>query len=110
MIKWVYLLVAISAEIGATSALKASERFTQLTPSVLVVLGYGVAFYFLSLTLDTIPVGISYAIWSGVGIVFVSLIGWRFFGQSLDGPAIAGIALIVAGVAVINLLSKTASH
>ncbi len=110
MIKWLYLLVAISAEIGATSALKASESFTRLTPSVLVVLGYGVAFYFLSLTLDTIPVGISYAIWSGVGIVFISLIGWRFFDQSLDGPAIAGIALIVAGVAVINLLSKTASH
>jgi small multidrug resistance pump len=110
MIKWVYLLTAISAEIGATSALKASERFTHLTPSVLVVLGYGVAFYFLSLTLDTIPVGISYAIWSGVGIVFISLISWRFFDQSLDAPAIVGIALIISGVVVINLLSKTASH
>ncbi len=110
MIKWLYLLVAISAEIGATSALKASEGFTRLTPSVLVVLGYGVAFYFLSLTLDTIPVGISYAIWSGVGIVFIYVIGWRFFDQSLDAPAIFGIALIISGVAVINLLSKTASH
>ena len=110
MVKWVYLLVAISAEIGATSALKASERFTHLTPSVLVVLGYCVAFYFLSLTLDTIPVGICYALWSGVGIVFISLIGWRFFDQSLDAPAIVGIALILSGVAVINLLSKTASH
>jgi small multidrug resistance pump len=81
-----------------------------LTPSAVVVLGYGVAFYFLSLTLDSIPVGVSYALWSGIGIVFISLIGWRFFNQSLDAPAIIGIALIVAGVAIINLLSKSASH
>ncbi len=108
--KWIYLLIAVTAEVGATSALKASEGFTKLTPSAIVVLGYGVAFYFLSLTLDSIPVGISYALWSGVGIVFISLIGWRFFNQSLDAPAIVGIALIIAGVAVINLLSKSASH
>jgi small multidrug resistance pump len=108
--KWVYLLIAVSGEIAATSALKASEGFTKLTPSAVVVLGYGVAFYFLSLTLDSIPVGVSYALWSGIGIVFISLIGWRFFNQSLDAPAIIGIALIVAGVAVINLLSKSASH
>ena len=76
----------------------------------MVVLGYGVTFYFLSLTLDSIPVGVSYALWSGIGIVFISLIGWRFFNQSLDAPAIIGIALIVVGVAVINLLSKSASH
>jgi small multidrug resistance pump len=108
--KWAYLLVAICAEVAATSALKASAGFTRLAPSVAVVIGYCVAFYFLSLTLDTIPVGISYAIWSGVGIVLISMIGWFYFGQNLDMPAIAGIALIIAGVAVINLLSKTASH
>jgi small multidrug resistance pump len=108
--KWVYLLIALSGEIAATSALKASEGFTKLTPPAVVVLGYGVAFYFLSLTLDSIPVGVSYALWSGIGIVFISLIGWRFFNQSLDAPAIIGIALIVVGVAVINLLSKSASQ
>ncbi|WP_294537534.1 multidrug efflux SMR transporter [uncultured Rhodoblastus sp.] len=108
MLKWVYLLVAISAEVGATTALKACERFTRLTPSVLVVLGYGVAFYFLSLTMETIPVGISYALWSGIGIILISLIGWRFFGQGLDAPALIGIAFILSGVVVINLWSKTA--
>ncbi len=108
--KWIFLLIAISGEVVATSALKASEGFTKLTPSAVVVLGYGVAFYFLSLTLDSIPVGIAYALWSGFGIVLISLIGWRFFNQSLDAPAILGIVLIVAGVAVINLLSKSASH
>jgi small multidrug resistance pump len=108
--KWVYLLIAISAEVAATSALKASESFTRLAPSVAVVVGYGAAFYFLSLTLDSIPVGISYALWSGVGIVFISLIGWRFFGQTLDTPALIGIALIIAGVLMINLLSNSASR
>jgi small multidrug resistance pump len=110
MLKWVYLLVAISAEVGATTALKASEKFTRLTPSLLVFLGYGVAFYFLSLTMEAIPVGISYALWSGIGIVLISLIGWRFFDQPLDAPAIVGIGLILSGVAVINLWSKTTSH
>jgi small multidrug resistance pump len=108
--KWAYLLIAICAEVAATSALKSSEGFSRLVPSVAVVIGYGIAFYFLSLTLDSIPVGISYAIWSGIGIVLISLIGWFYFGQNLDAPAIAGIALIIAGVAVINLLSRTASH
>jgi small multidrug resistance pump len=109
-VKWIYLLIAISAEVAATTALKASQGFTKLAPSAIVVLGYGVAFYFLSLTLDSIPLGISYALWSGVGIVFISLIGWRFFDQSLDAPAMIGIALIIAGVAVINLLSKSTPH
>jgi small multidrug resistance pump len=109
-VKWLYLLIAISAEVGATTALKASQGFTKLAPSAIVVLGYGLAFYFLSLTLDSIPIGISYAVWSGVGIVFITLIGWRFFDQSLDAPAIIGIALIIAGVALINFLSKSASH
>lgn len=104
---WVYLMIAILAEVAATSALKASEGFTRLWPSVIVVLGYGAAFYFLSLTLRTIPVGVAYAVWSGIGIVLISLIGWIVYRQSLDVPTIIGIALILAGVVVINLLSES---
>lgn len=104
---WVYLMIAILAEVAATSALKASEGFTRLWPSVIVVLGYGAAFYFLSLTFRTIPVGVAYAVWSGIGIVLISLIGWIVYRQSLDVPTIIGIALILAGVVVINLLSKS---
>ncbi|MFC3703939.1 DMT family transporter [Devosia honganensis] len=105
-----FLLVAIIAEVIATSALKASEGFSRLGPSVLVIVGYGVAFYCLSLTLRTIPVGVAYAIWSGAGIVLVSLIGFALYGQKLDVWALTGIGLIVAGVLVINLLSKSAGH
>jgi small multidrug resistance pump len=107
---WMYLLIAISGGVIATSALKASEGFTKLTPSGLVVVGYAVAFYFLSLTLTSIPVGIAYAVWSGLGVVLISLIGWVFLGQSLDWAAVAGIVLIIAGVLVINLLSDAAPH
>lgn len=107
---YVSLAVAIVAEVIATSALKASDGFSKLLPSVLVVLGYGIAFYFLSLTLRTMPVGVAYAVWSGVGIVLISALGWVFFGQKLDPAALAGMALIVAGVLVINLLSKSAAH
>ncbi len=105
--KWVFLLVAILAEIVATSALKASESFTRLWPSVLTVAGYAVAFYFLSLVLRSIPVGIAYAIWSGVGIVLVTLVAAVLYGQKPDAAAVAGMALIVAGVVVINLFSKS---
>lgn len=105
-----FLLVAIIAEVIATSALKASEGFSRLGPAVLVIVGYGVAFYCLSLTLRTIPVGVAYAIWSGAGIVLVSLIGFALYGQKLDVWALTGIGLIVAGVLVINLLSKSAGH
>jgi multidrug transporter EmrE-like cation transporter len=108
--KWVYLLIAVSGEVIATSALKASDGFTVLAPSAIVVAGYGVAFYFLSLTLNQIPVGISYALWSGIGIVLISIIGWFFLDQRLDVPAMLGIGLIVAGVATINLFSKSAVH
>lgn len=107
---WVYLLLAIAAEVVATSALKASESFTRIGPSVIVVLGYGAAFYLLSLTFRTMPVGVVYAIWSGVGIVLISLVGWVAFRQHLDAAALVGIALILAGVAVINLLSKSLPH
>ena len=107
---WLLLLIAIIGEVIATTALKASEGFSRPLPSVVVVVGYGVAFYFLSMTLKTIPVGIAYALWSGVGIVLISLLGWIVFKQSLDAPAVIGMGLIVAGVLVINVFSKTASH
>ena len=104
---YLYLSIAIIAEVIGTSALKASEGFTRLGPTLITLLGYAAAFYFLSLTLKTIPVGIAYAIWSGVGIVLISLLGYALFRQTLDLPAIVGMALIIAGVAVINLFSRT---
>lgn len=107
---YVYLGVAIVAEVIATSALKASDGFTRLCPSVMTVLGYGVAFYFLALTLRVIPTGIAYAIWSGAGIVLISAIGWVWFRQALDLPAMIGLGLIVAGVLVVNLFSKSVGH
>ncbi len=103
---WLYLSIAILAEVVATSALKAAEGFTRLTPSLLVIFGYGTAFYFLSLTLRTMQVGTAYAIWSGVGTVLVSLIAWILFNQKLDAAAIAGITLIIAGVVIIKFLSQ----
>ena len=108
--KWVYLLLAIVSEVVATSALKSSESFSRLWPSVLTVVGYGVAFYLLSLTLREMPVGIAYAIWSGVGIVLVSLAAVVLFGQKLDLPALIGMGLIVAGVIVIIVCSKSVVH
>jgi small multidrug resistance pump len=110
MKNFLLLFFAILAEVVATSALKASEGFTRLTPSILVVAGYGVAFTCLSLTLKTLPLGVAYAIWSGVGTALVALIGWLYYKQQLDGPAILGITLIIAGAAVLNLFSKTAAH
>ena len=107
---WAYLLIAIVAEVAGTAALKASQQFTVLLPSALVVVGYAVAFYFLSLTLGSISVGVAYALWSGIGIVLISAVGWLWFGQALDTAAMIGIALIVAGVGVINLFSNTATH
>lgn len=107
---YLYLAIAIIGELAATSALKASDGFSKLMPSLVVVAGYGVAFYFLSLTLRTIPVGIAYALWSGVGIAIISVIGWLFFKQSLDLAAGIGIALIVAGVIVLNFFSKSSVH
>ncbi len=110
MQQWIFLSVAIVSEVAATSALKASDGFSRPWPSLVVVAGYVVAFYFLSLTLKTVPVGVAYAIWSGVGVALIALIGWFFFGQALDMPAIIGLLLIVAGVMVLNLFSKTVSH
>ena len=107
---YAYLAVAIFAEVIATSALKASNEFTRLWPSVLVVLGYGIAFYFLSMVLKTIPVGVAYAIWSGLGIALITLVGAVVYKQVPDLPAFAGMALIVLGVIVIYCFSKTSGH
>lgn len=107
---YLFLAIAIVAEVIATSSLKASSSFTKLVPSLATFVGYGVSFYFLSLTLAVLPTGIAYAMWSGVGIVLISLIGWLIFGQSLDAPAMAGMGLILAGVVVINVFSKSTAH
>ncbi|MBL0945917.1 MAG: QacE family quaternary ammonium compound efflux SMR transporter [Hydrogenophaga sp.] len=107
---YLYLGIAIVAEVAATTALKASDGFTRLLPSIGVVIGYAIAFYCLALTLRTLPVGVAYAIWSGVGIVLVSLLGWLVYRQTLDAAALLGMGLIIAGVLVINLFSKTAGH
>jgi small multidrug resistance pump len=106
----VYLAVAIVAEVIATSSLKATESFSRLTPSVIVVVGFGTAFFLLSLALRTIPVGVAYAIWSGAGIVLIVGVGAVLFKQTPDLPAVLGIGLIVAGIAVLNLGSNMAAH
>jgi small multidrug resistance pump len=106
---WINLAIAIGCEVMATSVMKASHSFTRLVPSLIVAIGYASAFYFLSLTLRTIPIGIAYAVWSGVGIVLISVIGWLAYGQELDTPAVAGMTLIVAGVVVLNVFSKSVS-
>lgn len=108
--QWLYLAIAIVAEVIATSALKASDGFTRTMPSLVVAAGYVVAFYFLSLTLRSMPVGIAYAVWSGVGVVLIALIAWLRFGQALDLAAMIGMGLIVAGVVVLNLFSKVSAH
>lgn len=110
MQQWIFLSIAIVSEVIATSSLKAAEGFTRLWPSLVVIVGYLLAFYFLSLTLKTIPVGIAYAIWSGAGVVLIAVSGWLFLRQSLDLPAVTGLFLIIAGVVIINVFSRTVSH
>jgi len=107
---WLTLAAAIVAEVTATSALKASAGFSRLAPSCVVVVGYTAAFYFLSLTLRHIPIGITYAVWSGAGTVLITVIGMVVFRQKLDLAGVCGIALIVAGVLVLNLLSRASTH
>ncbi|EFF5984191.1 QacE family quaternary ammonium compound efflux SMR transporter [Atlantibacter hermannii] len=107
---WIILLIAVIGEVVATTSLKLSEGFTKLVPSVVVVVGYAIAFYCLSITLKSIPLGIAYAVWSGLGIVTVSILGWLVFGQKLDIWALLGMFLIICGVLILNLLSKTAAH
>jgi small multidrug resistance pump len=107
---WLAIALAIIAEVIATSALKASNEFTRLIPSLVVVVGYGIAFYFMTISLRVLPVGIMYAIWSGLGIVLISIIGWVFYKQALDVPAMIGMGLIISGVVVINVFSTSVSH
>ena len=107
---YLFLGLAIVAEVIATSALKASEGFTRLWPSLLVAGGYTLAFYCLSQVMRSIPVGVAYAIWSGVGVTLIALIGWLVLKQPLDLPAVIGIALIISGVLVLQLFSSTAAH
>lgn len=104
---WIYLIIAICAEVIGTTTLKASAGFSRLVPSVITIIGYGIAFYFLALALKTIPVGIAYAIWSGAGIIIIAIIGYLVFNQTLDTAAIIGIGLILAGVLVLNIFSNS---
>lgn len=110
MSHWLALAIAIIAEVIGTTALKASNEFTRLIPSLIVVVGYGTAFYFMSISMRVLPVGIMYAIWSGMGIVLISVLGWLVFRQTLDMPAVIGLAFIIAGVIIINVFSKTVGH
>jgi small multidrug resistance pump len=107
---YLYLSIAILAEVAATSALKASEEFTKVIPILIIIVGYGVAFYCMTLVLRTIPIGVTYAVWSGLGIVLVALVGAVLYKQIPDTPAIIGMVFIITGVAVINIFSKTVSH
>lgn len=107
---YLYLIMAVDFEVIGTAALQASEQFTRPKPLILTAIGYAAAFYFLSLVLRSMPVGVAYAIWSGLGVILITLVGLVWFGQKLDMPAVIGLALIVAGVAIINLFSKTVAH
>jgi len=104
--KWLYLTLAILSEVTATSFLKSSDGFTKFWPSVIVVVGYCLAFYFLSLTLDTIPIGVAYAVWSGVGIASIAIVSVIFFDQKIDTAAVIGMGLIIAGVVVLRVFSE----
>jgi len=104
---YVYLAIAILAEVIGTTFLKQSDGFTRLVPAAITVVGYGLAFYFLALALRTVPTGVAYAIWSGAGILLITTVAWAFQGQRLDWPALAGMGLIVAGVAVMFLFSNS---
>ena len=109
-IHYLYLIAAVIAETIGTTALQASQQFTRLGPSVLVIVAYAISFYLLSLTLKFMPVGVMYAIWSGLGIVLIALIGWLVFSQKLDLPAVIGMGLILIGIVIIQVFSKTAVH
>jgi len=107
---YLYLALAIISEVAATSALKASEEFTKLIPSTIVIVGYGVAFYFMTLVLRSIPLGVTYAIWSGLGIVLVTIVGFVLYKEIPDIPALIGMSLIIFGVLVIHVFSNTIKH
>ena len=107
---WLYLILAIAVETIGTTALKASDGFTRLWPSVLTLACFFAALFLLSLVLKIIPVGVAYAIWSGLGIVLIAIIGWMVFGQRLDAPAVIGLALIVGGIVIMQVFSDTTGH
>jgi small multidrug resistance pump len=107
---YLHLTIAIVAEVIATSALKATEEFTRVGPTLIVLVGYAIAFYFLTLTLRVLPVGVTYALWSGLGIVLIAVAAALIYGQIPDLAAVVGMALIVAGVLVVNLFSRTVAH
>ena len=106
MNNWVYLGLAIVSEVIATASLKSTDGFTRLVPSIVVLVGYSAAFYFLSLTLDTIPIGVAYAVWSGVGVATITLVSFLVYDQKIDAAGLLGIGLIVAGVVVLRLFSE----
>ena len=106
MNNWVYLGLAIFSEVIATASLKSTEGFTRLVPSIVVLVGYSAAFYFLSLTLDTIPIGVAYAVWSGVGVATITLVSFVLYDQKIDVAGLIGIGLIVTGVVVLRLFSE----
>ncbi len=108
--EYLYLSIAIIAEVIGTSALKASQEFTKLSPSIIAIAGYGASLYFLSLVLKTIPVGIAYAIWSGIGITLITITDALLYKQMPDIPAIIGMTMIISGVIIINVFSKFVSH
>ncbi|MCJ8150715.1 MULTISPECIES: DMT family transporter [Shinella] len=109
-IVYAVLVVAIVFEVLGTSAMQAAQHFTRLVPTLAMVVCYAIAFFFLSWSLRYVPVGIAYAIWSGLGIVLISLVGYFVFGQKLDPAALVGLGLIIAGVLVLNLFSKSTFH
>ena len=105
--KWIYLIIAIITEVIATSALKESEGFTKAIPSLIVIIGYSMTFYFMSLTLRDMSVGITYAIWSGMGILLITLIGYFRYNQMLDAPAVLGMSLIALGIIILRFFSNS---
>ena len=110
MNSYLALGIAIIGEVVGTTALKSSDSFTKLVPSIITVLGYGTALYFLTVTMESIPTGVAYAIWSGLGIVLISIAGYFIHGQKIDLMGMVGMALIIAGVVVLNLFSKSGAH
>lgn len=109
-VTYLFLLVAIVAEVAATTALARSDSFTKLVPSIITILGYGIAFYCLSYPLRVMPTGVVYAVWSGLGIVLIASIAWIWFGQKLDLATIIGLGFILLGVVIVNLFSKSLPH
>jgi|TARA_B110000977_G_C10724070_1_gene356363 small multidrug resistance pump len=110
MKSWLLLLLAVVCEVVGTSAIKYSDGFTKIVPSIVVFIGFGVAFYILSITLKVIPIGMAYAVWSGLGIVLISIIGHFVFQQRLDAPAFVGVSFILIGVIIMQVFSKAVAH